>query len=141
MIEAGQMKPTDLVFLDNSVYGFGERLAGGDVIVVHECPDGQIRSRRFDPWDELETAGERLAALRGRLVVAQEKASRQYGNPVRKEHARQEVAELQAQIDALEALDVVAEVILGSAERCHDCGGSGCEGSDVCPACWGSGQA
>lgn len=141
MIEAGQMKPTDLVFLDSSVYGFGERLSCGDVIVVHECPDGSIKSRRFDPWDELETAGERLAALRHQLDIATEKANRQYGNPTRKEHARQEAVALQAQIDELEALDVVAEEILGSAERCHDCDGSGSEGWDVCPSCWGGGQA
>lgn len=141
MMEAGALTASDRVYLGGSLYWVGERTPDGDVVLVHECPDGTVDQRVFGTWEEVETAGERLAWLRGELDLAAERAGRRYGNPMRREIARGEHAKLLAQIRAMEDEGVeAAEVVLGT-ERCHTCRGSGLvRGDDICDDCWGGGR-
>lgn len=136
--EVGSLNPNDWLFLDrfgsNTIYSVACIGTSGQVTIVHECPDGRVILDDLNPQEEVEPAGERLMDLRGRrddldrdIAAATVRINRQGANPTRREidamqrrRWRCERVEVQAQIDELEDLGVVAGFHLGTEPRSED---------------------
>jgi hypothetical protein len=113
MSDAGTVDMGEQVFIGSSLYAATER-DEATVTFAHECPDGTIRLATLGIYEDVVTIPEHLMDLRGLLEHATRLASREFGNPLRKQIARTQRDRIQAEIDALEDAGHRAGMTLGA---------------------------